>query len=294
MSQFSGVYVATITPFDKEGAILWDALDEHIRFLVKSGVHGLVPCGTTGEAATLTATERRQVIERTQKHAGALPVIAGCGSNSTATCIEMIREARQLGCNGALVVTPYYNKPTPAGIIAHYHKLADEGGLPIVLYNVPSRTGIHLSVETVTHLSQHPNIAGIKEASGQYGYWLALSQAMDLKEKSLLAGNDDEFAVIRALGGSGIISAAANVVPGHFVKLYELTQKGNWAGAFTEQKKLYPLVQSLFLETNPAPIKYALQHLGRQGSSLRLPLVSVGPATETAVAGALKSLDAAR
>lgn len=292
MNLFSGVFVATITPFDTDGVILWDALDEHIQFLVRSGVHGLVPCGTTGEASMLTTAERRQVIERTKKLAGSLPVIAGCGSNSTAVCLEMIREARQLGCAGALVVTPYYTKPTPAGLIAHYHKLADEGGLPIVLYNVPSRTNIHLSVETVTRLCEHPNIVGIKEASGQYGYWLALSQAMDLKEKALLAGDDDGFAVIRALGGSGIISASANVVPAQFVKLYDLTREGNWEEAFRQQKKLYPLIHSLFMETNPAPIKYALQHMGRGAFSLRLPLVSVGPVTEAAIAKALKSVEA--
>jgi len=292
MSLFSGVFVANATPFDAKGKLDLVAYDNHLQFLVDKGVHGFVPCGTTGEGALITHEERNEIISRTVKVAKAkgLKTIPGCGTNNTAATLELIRTAREMGCDAALVVTPYYVKPTPGGITAHYLHLAERGDLPILLYNVPSRTGLHLSVDIVMKLLEHPRIVGIKEASGQHGYWLALSRAMNLKEKALLAGDDDALATICALGGSGIISASANVAPAQFVEIYNYAREGNVTEAFAAQKRLSPLVQSLFLETNPAPVKYALKKMGLFENNLRLPLVPVTRATEDAVTAALGAL----
>jgi len=218
-------------------------------------------------------------------------VVAGCGGNDTSKVLELVHEAKELGSDAALVVTPYYNKPTQAGLLAHYRFLADRGGLPIVLYNVPGRTGVNLAVETAAQLLEHENIIGIKEASGQWGQWLGLSSAVNVAVKSLLAGDDDALAPIQSLGGAGIISASANAVPELFVAAYEAGRQGKWDEAFRLQKRLCPFVRALFLETNPAPLKYALEVLGHGEGHLRLPLVPVQPATETAVRAALNGLE---
>ena len=291
--KLSGVFVATLTPFDRDGGICLPALRSHLEFLSSSGVHGFVPCGTTGEASVLTDTERRTVIELTREVAARrqLPVIAGCGGNDTAKVLESLRAAKKFGCDAALVVTPYYNKPTQAGLFAHYTMLADHSPLPIVLYDVPSRTGVALATETTIKLFEHRNIIGIKDASGQHGNWLALSNGVDLERKSLLSGDDDAFAFIQALGGAGIISASANVVPEIFVALYDHAMRGEWEAAFRLQRKVFPLVKALFAESNPAPLKYALHCLRGTENRLRLPLVPVTAATETLVKNALQGLE---
>jgi 4-hydroxy-tetrahydrodipicolinate synthase len=292
MLKWKGVYPAVVTFFDERGELALDSLEAHLENLALAGVHGFVPCGTTGESATLTATERAKVIAISVKVAKkhGLKVIAGCGSNNTAAVKPLLDEAAELGADAALVVTPYYNKPTQAGLIAHYRALADHSRIPIILYNVPGRTSVSIAPETVAQLFQHPNICGIKEASGQYGNWLALASQLNLKEKCLLAGDDDAFAPIQALGGVGIISASANVAPREFVKLYTLMESGKWPEAFQLQAKLLPLVKSLFQETSPAPAKEALSMMSAFPKSLRLPLVPVGSATAEAVRKALKEL----
>jgi len=291
--RFEGVFVANVTPFDSKGNVLTEGLENHLSFLADRGVQGFVPCGTTGEAATLNLEEWRNVIATTKKFAAArgLKTIAGCGGNCTWMVLERLREAKELGCDAALVVTPYYNKPTSAGVIAHYEHLADQGTLPIILYNVPSRTNVSLSADTVARLFAHPNIVGLKEASGQYSHWLDLASRLDLSTKALLAGDDDAFVTMRALGGSGIISASANLVPEHFVRLHAFTSAGQWQEAFHLQKRLHPLIRSMFAETNPAPVKYALSRLGLVDDRLRLPLVPVGTETRALVDRSLRELE---
>lgn len=291
--RFEGVFVATTTPFTNDGALDTDALKEHLLFLAEAGVHGLVPCGTTGEAGVLSRKEREEVFALTLEVAKTkgLKVIAGCGGNATAAVLELVKEAKTLGCDAALVVTPYYNKPTQRGLIAHFEHIANESDFPIVLYNVPGRTSVNLSPETALALFKHPKIVGIKEASGQYGQWLSLASTMEVNQKALLAGDDDAFAVILALGGSGIISASANVAPKAFVQLYQYAKDGKWEEAFLLQKKLLPLVKAMFAETSPAPAKAALELLGRGTSQLRLPLVPVTPPTLLQIKAALHGLE---
>lgn len=291
--KFEGVYVATTTPFTAEGALDKDALKKHLAYLADAGVHGFVPCGTTGEASVLDATERSEVLCLTLEVAKqrGLKVIAGCGGNSTAAVLELVKQAKAMGCHGALVVTPYYNKPTQPGLKAHFEHIANESAFPIVLYNVPGRTSVNLAPETAAALFENENIVAIKEASGQHGQWMALAYAMDTSRKGLMAGDDDAFATILALGGCGMISASANVAPQAFVSLYNFAKQGKWSEAFALQKKLLPLVKALFVETSPSPAKAALAMLGRGGSGVRLPLV---PASDTAIAqvkAALRGLE---
>jgi 4-hydroxy-tetrahydrodipicolinate synthase len=295
--RIEGVFVAVTSPFDSEGKFSAAVFESHLEWLAESGVNGFVPCGTTGESPVLTRNERALMISASCRIASkkSLRVIAGCGSNSTAAALEMLQEAKGLGCHAGLVVTPYYNRPTQRGLIAHYETLADRSELPLVLYNVPGRTNVNITPETAGRLLRHPQIIGIKEASGQWSQWLELSHATDLNSRSFLAGDDNAFAAILALGGTGIISACANVSPHSFVALYRAAKAGNWSEAFYIQKKINPLVQSLFLETSPAPIKFALKYLNKIPgfeSHLRLPLVPVETKTEAAVVAALESLEA--
>lgn len=288
---FKGVFVATVTPFNSTASdVDFTAYQEHLKILSDCGVHGFVPCGTTGEGPCLTDGERKKLIRLSVDTARErnLKVIAGCGSNSTSNVLRMILEAKDEGADGALVVTPYYNKPTQEGLIAHYEYLASKSPLPIVLYHVPGRTNVTFQLSTLKRLFQHPNIVGIKEASGNHGYWMGMTQTFDWKQKSVLAGDDDAFALIQQLGGRGIISATANVAPKEFVELFKLTESGNWIEAFTLQKKLLPLVQAMFLETNPSPAKSALSLLGRMEKTVRLPLVSVSSNSEEMISESLK------
>ncbi len=291
--KFEGVYVALATPFSAEGEIDTGALDRLLQRVVAAGVHGLVPCGTTGESPSLSRDERRLIIGAAVRAASSqgLKVIAGCGTNVTASTVERVNEAADQGANAALIVSPYYNKPTPEGLFRHFTEVAEKGRLPVVLYNVPGRTGVNLAPDLVAKLWQHPKIVGIKEASGQFGQWLALAHGCDLVTKSLLAGDDDSFAPILALGGSGIISASANVAPAQFVALFEAFRRGDAVSGWNLQKKLYPLVQALFLESNPGPVKYALHRLGLGEDYLRLPLVSVREGTRRSIEIALQGLE---
>jgi 4-hydroxy-tetrahydrodipicolinate synthase len=291
--RFEGVYVANVTPFEKTGELSERVLEKHLRWLAENGVQGFVPCGTTGEGSTLTYEERRKVIELALKIASEhkLKVVAGCNSNAPSVILKLIREAKDLGCDAALVVTPYYIRPTPHGLFAHFEYLANEGDFPLLLYNIPSRTGVNLSPDVSARLLRHPKIVGIKEASGQHVQWQSLANQVDLRERSLLAGDDDAFAPILALGGSGIISASANVVPREFVALYDLARQGKWEDAFQMQLRLFPLIRSLFLETNPSPVKRALSSMDRMEETVRLPLVPVEEETAAAIRKALREIN---
>ncbi len=280
--KLTGVYVATVSPFTASGDLDLSAFQRHLQFLIDSGVHGLVPCGTTGESPTLSLTERAQLISTSVEMARGrgIEVIAGCGGNDTSAVLARILEAESLGCDATLVVTPYYNRPTQAGVLAHYLHLADRCNKPIILYHVPGRTCVPIALETVSTLFKHPRIAGIKEASGQYAYWLGLAAVARETGKVLLAGDDDGYAFVEALGGQGIISATANSIPRAFVALHELMNHGKWEQAFELQVRLAPYIKACFAETNPAPLKYALHRMGRMENTLRLPLVPVSEVTE--------------
>jgi 4-hydroxy-tetrahydrodipicolinate synthase len=291
-----GVFVATVTFFDKAGKLSLPRLEAHLERLADAGVDGFVPCGTTGEAATLEAAEQREVISVavTVARRRKLKVIAGCGGNDTKKVVALVAEAATLQCDGALVVTPYYNKPTAAGLLAHYRAVADDGGLPVFLYNVPGRTNVNLLPPTVAELFAHRNIVGIKEASGNYGQWLQLATLVNLAEKAVVAGDDDALTVLQALGGCGIISASANLAPELFVSLYRLGAEGKWDEAFSLQKKLFPLIRALFSETSPSPLKYALEQQGHGDNIVRLPLVPISAATEEVVRSAMQALELER
>ena len=274
--RFEGVFVATVTPFDLSGHVDFSALSKHLDWLSGFPIAGFVPCGTTGEASTLTETERDRIlaITITVAQARKLKVIAGCGSNSTRVAEELIVKAKEAGCDAALVVAPYYNRPSSSGIEAHYSALADANQFPLILYNVPARTGVNLTSNMVSRLLRHSNIIGIKEASGNHTQWLDLSTAIDWREKSLLSGDDDAFATLMGLGACGIISATANVIPEEFVNLYHAGNSGDFRQAFRIQKEIAPLIRAAFIESNPGPIKLMLNRMGRMSEKLRLPLVS--------------------
>ncbi len=282
--KLEGVLVATTSPF-RDGKLDLPALKAHLSYLSDSGVQGFVPCGTTGESPTLSREERRQLIEASLAEARpkGLSVVAGCGGNSTASVLELLKEAEEMGVDGTLVVTPYYNKPTPAGLLAHYETLADQAQKPLILYHVPGRTGVSMPLATVARLFAHPRIGGMKEASGQYSYWLGLAALAKESGKTIFAGDDDAYAAIQALGGRGIISACANAVPAAFVRLRDLMGKGDWEAAFDLQVRLSPLVRAFFSETSPGPLKFALKHFRGESGELRLPLVPVGDATQALV-----------
>lgn len=293
MMKLDGVWVASVTFFNQDQSLDLVSLKTHFDWLLDSGVEGLVPVGTTGEGSTLSAKERASVIRlacevATKKNK---KVIAGCGGNSTSEVKTAIQEAHDCGAHAALVVTPYYNRPTQEGLTAHYLNLAEQSPIPLVLYNVPSRTGVNLLPETVHTLWKHPQILGLKEATGSHSQWLSLTFLGIPKDKYLLAGDDDAFATLFALGARGIISASANLIPDQFVKLYGLLAANQWEQAFSLQKKLFPLIRSLFAETNPSPLKYSLSVLGRGQNRLRLPLVPIQNETETLIKNQMEALE---
>lgn len=290
--KLEGVFVATVTFFLENGSLDRPSFERHCDWLIESGVDGLVPCGTTGEGPTLSSEERKALIEIAVHSASKKnkKVIAGCGGNNTQNVLRMLIEAKEAGAESALVVTPYYNKPTQEGLLAHYNFLADQNILPIVLYNVPSRTGVNLLPETVDELWKHPNIIGLKEATGNHSQWLALSKQLP-ESKSLLAGDDDAFATLSAMGASGIISASANIIPEKFIALFKLVRSKQWEEAFRLQKQLVPLIQSVFAETNPGPLKFALAVMKKGQNQLRLPLVPVGNNTEKLIEKQLTTLE---
>lgn len=289
--KLTGVWVAVVSFFNKDFSLDLPRFRAHCEWLLDCGVEGLVPCGTTGEGPTLTSLEREQLINTSVELAEkkGKKVIAGCGGNNTATVKALIEAASHSGAHAALVVTPYYNKPSQAGLVAHYEHLADHSNIPIVLYNVPSRTGVNLLPETVIKLWQHPRLVGLKEASGNHSQWLALTSPALPENRYLLAGDDDAYATLFSLGASGIISASANVVPQLFVQLDKHLRANEWQAAWGLQKRLFPLIQSFFSETNPGPIKYFLSRMGKGLENLRLPLVAVNAETQKKIDFQLKA-----
>ena len=283
---FRGSYVALPTPF-RAGAVDFDALDRLVDWHVAKHSDGFVAVGTTGEGATLSDFERRSVIERVvERSAGRLPVIAGVGTNNTAQSIELARFAEHAGANGALVVTPYYNKPTPKGLVAHFTAVADAIALPIVLYNVPSRTGCDMKPATVAEIRRRcPNAVAIKEASGTVGRARELRSTSDI---SLIAGEDALIAEFMALGAVGVIGVVANVAPSQTAELCRVARPGGDAVRAAELVAfLAPLVRDLFVETSPVPLKAALAAMGKITEEVRLPLVPLEPESRERVLATL-------
>ena len=271
---FTGSMVAIVTPFHN-GMVDKEKLKALVKFQIKKGTSAIVPCGTTGESATLTHDEHNQVVSITVEAAEKrVPVIAGTGSNSTEEAIQLTRRAREAGADAALLITPYYNKPTQEGLYQHYKAVAETVDIPLVLYNVPGRTSINLLPQTVERLAHFENIVGIKEASG------SLSQVTDILQRckdsiTVLSGDDALTLPILAVGGKGVISVAANIIPDRMTELANLCVQGEWSKAKELNLLLYPLFQALFYETNPIPVKTALSLMGMIGDEFRLPLCAM-------------------
>ncbi len=271
---FEGVLPAIITPFKRNSAMGLDVqgLERNIGFLLSCGIHGIVPCGSTGESATLTFEEHEKVIEiAVDKVNGRIPVLAGSGSNNTAEAVRLTKAARDIGADGVLVISPYYNKPNRSGLIKHYTKLADLD-IPVVMYNVPGRTGQNLEPDLVAELARHPNIVAIKEASGNIGQISRIIEETQDDDFVVISGDDNITLPIMALGGAGVISVAANVDPKRMVALYEAMKQGDYQKALVLHYALSPLLRAMFIDTNPIPVKKAVELLGMAGGPVRLPL----------------------
>lgn len=276
---FEGAFTAIVTPF-KNGVVDYKAFEKLIEFQIENGIHGLVPCGTTGESATLSHQEHKDVIKFTiEVVKKRVPIIAGSGSNSTQEAIELTKFAKSIGAEAALLITPYYNKPTQEGMYLHFKKIANEVNIPIVVYNVPGRTGINILPVTIERLTECKNILAVKEASGN------INQIMDLLELTqgrlnILSGDDSLYFPILAVGGKGIISVVSNILPKDFAEVYNLFKKHHIDEARKLFYEFYYLTKSLFYETNPIPVKTALKLMGMINGELRLPLCEMSKANE--------------
>lgn len=287
--RFDGVFVPNITPF-KSGEIDEDSLRRLVDYLIEGGANGLVPCGTTGESATLSHDEHIQVLRVVvEQAAGRVPVVAGIGTNDTSETICLLQRAEELDCQGYLLVGPYYNRPSQEGIIAHYRKVSEATDRPLLVYNIPVRTGRNIDVSTVVELSRMPNIVGIKDASGD------VNQTMEIITRTsnffVLSGEDHLLFSICCLGGHGGIMASAHVLADQFLAICRNTHEGDIAEARRLHFHLLPLVRMMFREPNPAPAKAAMKLMGVIDSDeLRLPLLSISPACREDMAGVLHGL----
>ena len=284
---FFGSIPALVTPF-RDGRVAEDTFRDHVEWQIAEGSNGLVPCGTTGEAATLSTDEHRRVVEIAVEVArGRVPVLAGCGSNNTAHAVELTRLARAAGADAALHVPPYYNRPNQDGIYAHLSAVAEED-IPIVLYNVPSRTITDISVEIMEKLSRLPNVIGVKDATGNVARVSA--QRLACGEQFLqLSGNDDMALGFNAMGGKGCISVTANVAPKLCSQFQEAMREGRWGYALSLQDRLFPLHSALFSDASPGPVKYALSRVKNSfPAELRAPMTEPSAASKAAVDAALE------
>lgn len=288
-ASFAGLGTALVTPFAPSGALDEAALRRLVRRQVEAGVDVLVPCGTTGESATLDAEEQRRVIAIVLEEAGGRPVLAGAGSNDTRQAVEKAKAAASLGAHGILSVGPYYNKPTGEGYYRHFAAVADASAVPVVVYNVPGRTGSNIDNRTLLRLAAHPNLAGVKEASGN------IAQVMELLRDRpagflVLSGDDAVTLPYLALGADGVISVVSNQVPGPMAELVAACRAADLPRARALHQRLLKLMNLNFLESNPIPVKASLALMGLCGESFRLPLVPPSSATREALRGALAEL----
>jgi 4-hydroxy-tetrahydrodipicolinate synthase len=279
---FEGIYVAIPTPF-KNGKVDEEALRGHIEFLIENGANGIVPCGTTGESATLSYEEHEEVIAITiDQCKGRVKVIAGTGSNSTEEAIRLTKFAEEVKADGALLITPYYNKPNQEGLYLHFKAVAEAVSIPVVLYNVPGRTGVNMLPETAARLAEVESIVAIKEATGNTN---VATEIVNLcgDRITVLSGDDLTFFPLLSVGAKGVISVTANVVPDKMVEMYRKFVEGDIKGAMELHHWLYPLSKVLFIDTNPIPVKTALSFMGKMEKEFRLPLCPTTPEKEAKI-----------
>lgn len=284
---FKGSLVALITPMRPDGSVDEAAFASFVEWQISEGTHGVVPVGTTGESPTLSHDEHKRVVEIAVEVArGRVPVIAGTGSNSTEEAIDLTRHARAAGADAALVVTPYYNKPTQEGLFLHYTAIADGADLPIIIYNIPSRSVVDMSVETMARLARHPNIVGVKDATANLARPLHTRRTCGPRFCQL-SGEDHTAVAFLAAGGDGCISVTANVAPRLCSAMQKAWQEGRAHDAIEIQDRLLPLHDAMFAETSPAPVKFAASLLGRSSEHRRLPLAPLAEATRNRVRAAM-------
>ncbi len=285
---FKGALTAMVSPF-RAGRLDEGKLREQIEFQIAGGIDGLVPVGTTGESPTLDFREHERVIELTVETVkGRVPVIAGTGANATAEALGLHQFARDVGADACLSVNPYYNKPTQEGLYHHFMTLADKVPLPIVLYNIPGRTGITMSPQTVARLFKHENIVAIKESTGVMDI---ASEIRSLCEIPILSGDDSLTLPLMSIGAGGVISVASNVIPVHIKQLVKYVQEGSWARAAALHVKLFPFIKTLFMYGNPVGVKHAMKLAGLDTCELRLPLWEASDATKAAIEEQMRKLD---
>ncbi|MGN0642193.1 MAG: 4-hydroxy-tetrahydrodipicolinate synthase [Huintestinicola sp.] len=286
---FTGAGVAIVTPMHDDGSVNYAALGELIEMQIAGGTDAIIICGTTGESSTLTDDEHRECIRYTiEKVNHRVPVIAGTGSNDTAYAIELSKDAEEMGADGLLIVTPYYNKASQRGLVAHYTAIADAVNIPIILYNVPSRTGVNISIDTYKTLAKHKNIAAAKEASGNISF-IAKLIAECGDDIDVYSGNDDQIVPIMALGGKGVISVLSNVMPKETHEIAKLCLENNCTEAAKLAAKYLGVANSLFIDVNPIPVKEALNMMGIAAGPCRLPLCEMEQAKKDTLAEALRS-----
>jgi len=273
--KFQGVYPAMVTPFTNKDEIDVEGMRSNIAYLQKGGVAGLVPCGSTGESATLTHDEHKKLVELTVE-AASVPVIAGTGSNNTAEAVELTRYAQDAGADAALLIVPYYNKPMKSGLIKHFSAIAEACEIPLIMYNIPGRTGINMDAETISTVAhEYSNVAAVKEASANFSQISDIVELTNDLEFSVLSGDDGLTLPMMALGATGVISVTADILPKQMGQLTQFCLDGDYAKAREVHYQLAPLFKALFIETNPIPIKKACDLLGLAGGPLRLPLTAM-------------------
>jgi 4-hydroxy-tetrahydrodipicolinate synthase len=288
--KFSGSFVALVTPF-RDGEVDEAKLRELVDFQIANKTSGIIPCGTTGESATLSYEEHHRVVEVViDQVRGRVPVIAGTGSNSTHEAIELTRHAAEAGADACLIVVPYYNKPTQKGLIEHYSALVRAVDIPLIVYNIPGRTGINMLPSTIVELARRfKNIVGVKESTGNLDQTTELAAALqDRKDFSILSGDDSLTLPILAAGGTGVISVLANLAPRTTADLCAAFLRGDLRKAQALHWRMYPLIKAMFLESNPAPVKTAMEMVGLCSSEMRLPMTAVTPETRKKILQALK------
>jgi 4-hydroxy-tetrahydrodipicolinate synthase len=287
MKSLRGCGTALVTPFNADRSVDEGALRALVDWQIEQGIHFLVPCGSTGEAATMTVDEQRRVVQITVEQVkGRVPVVAGAASNDTAKAVALSKAMKELGATHLLHASPMYNKPPQRGIVAHFKAIADATDLPIVVYNVPGRTGSNIEAKTTIELAAMKNIHAVKEASGNLGQ---ISDIIRVRPKgfAVLSGDDELTLPVMALGGDGIVSVVSNAIPGPMSRLCELMEKGDFAAARELHMKLLPFMRAAFIESNPLPIKAAMAMLGKAKNILRLPLVPMNESNNDAVKSAL-------
>lgn len=283
--RLEGVFTALVTPFSR-GAVDFGKLGELVERQIAGKVDGIVPVGTTGESPTLSVEEHLEVIRVVvEKVAGRCHVMAGTGANSTAEAIELTLEAKKLGADSSLQVTPYYNKPTQEGLYRHFSAVADAAGLPVVLYNVPGRAGVPIAVETIARLSSNANVVAVKEAGGSAE---RVSQILDLCDIAVLSGDDSLTLPMMSVGAKGVVSVASNIIPGELKRMVDAFAGGKTSEAMDLHKKYYPLFRDLFVETNPIPVKTAMAMMGMIEEEFRLPLCAIGGNARKVLEAAMK------